>query len=159
MLGAAAGIAVPLVYSISHWLTAVVLMGVFILALLEGTYRVWDSTDQQRAALTSEAAQQPASASLDFELRGNGELFLFIRNEGSAEARKILIGGALDNGVFENIVGFPTTLQPNTERGVLINPSGYNIIAGHSRWDLEVSWEDGAGRHEKEEFIATRRTS
>jgi hypothetical protein len=54
VLGVAAGIAVPLVFNLSPWLTAVVLMGLFIVVVLEGAYRVWDATDQQRDAALAE---------------------------------------------------------------------------------------------------------
>jgi hypothetical protein len=158
VLGVAAGIAVPLVFSLSHWVTAVVLMGLFIVILLEGTYSVWYATDQQRAALASSQTQRLARANLDFELRVGGvELFLFIRNLGPAEARAISVSGKLDNGSFAKIPGVASIIQPNAEHGVYVNPSGFYILDGLSRWDLEVDWEDGTGSHEKESFTATRR--
>jgi len=54
VLGVAAGIAVPLVFSLSPWLTAVVLMGLFVMVLLEGTYRTWHATCRQRTAALAE---------------------------------------------------------------------------------------------------------
>ncbi len=54
VLGVAAGITVPLVLSLSGWLTAVVLMGLLIVVSLEGTYRVWHATDQRRDAALAE---------------------------------------------------------------------------------------------------------
>jgi hypothetical protein len=159
VLGVAAGIAVPLVYRISHWLTAIVLMGIFIVVVLEGTYSVWRATEEERATLAGSEAGRSGKADLRFELRGNGELFLFIRNLGPAEASAITVSGALDNGFFERISGFASSIQPDTEQGLLINPSGYAINYGHSQWELEVSWEDGAGHHDKESFTATRSTS
>jgi hypothetical protein len=54
ILGVAAGIAVPLVFSLSLWLTAVVLMGLFIVVVLEGTYRVWHAAEQERDAAKGE---------------------------------------------------------------------------------------------------------
>lgn len=50
LLGVAAGIAVPLVFNLSSWLTTVVLMGLLIVILLEGSYRVWHATEQRRDA-------------------------------------------------------------------------------------------------------------
>lgn len=47
ILGVAGGIAVPLVFNLTPWLTAVVLMGLFIVTVLEGAYRVWHATEQQ----------------------------------------------------------------------------------------------------------------
>ena len=54
VLGVAAGIAVPLVFSLSIWLTAVVLMSLFIVIILEGTYRVWRAVEQERDAAKDE---------------------------------------------------------------------------------------------------------
>ena len=54
ILGVAAGIAVPLVFKLTSWLTAVVLMGFFIVVLLEGTYRVWHATERQREESSKE---------------------------------------------------------------------------------------------------------
>jgi len=54
VLGVTAGIAVPLVFSLPHWVTAVVLMGLFIAVLLEGTYGVWHATDQKADAALAE---------------------------------------------------------------------------------------------------------
>jgi hypothetical protein len=61
ILGVAAGITVPLVFDVSPWLTAVVLMGLFIVIILEGSYRVWRLTDQDRraAAEQRDAAMAP----------------------------------------------------------------------------------------------------
>lgn len=134
-------------------------MGLLVALLLEGTYGVWNATDQERAALATETQQLPR-ACLDFELRrGSGsELFLFIHNLGPGEARAISVGGLLDSGTFENISGFANIIPPNTEQGLLIDPNGRHIILGSSQWELEVDWEDGDGRHEKETFVATRRT-
>jgi hypothetical protein len=61
VLGVAAGIAVPLVFSLSPWLTAVVLMGLFIVVVLEGAYRVWHATDQQLNAAKGEIERRFAA--------------------------------------------------------------------------------------------------
>jgi hypothetical protein len=59
VLGIAAGVAVPLVFHLSHWITAVILMGVLVVIVLEGSYQVWNETEQQRKAAEgrAEAAQ------------------------------------------------------------------------------------------------------
>jgi hypothetical protein len=49
-LGVAAGITVPLVFHVSHWLTAVIVMAVLVVVALEGSYRVWAATDTERKA-------------------------------------------------------------------------------------------------------------
>lgn len=48
VLGVAVGITVPLVFKLSSWLTAVVLLALLILVFLEGTYRVWHAANLQR---------------------------------------------------------------------------------------------------------------
>jgi hypothetical protein len=61
-LGVAAGIALPLVFHVSHWLTAVIVMAVLWVAVLEGSYRVWAATDRERkAALAQASAKRMAS--------------------------------------------------------------------------------------------------
>lgn len=54
LLGLAAGVAVPLVLHVSRWLTAVILLAIFALVVLEGCYRLWDATDQLRASVQRE---------------------------------------------------------------------------------------------------------
>jgi hypothetical protein len=54
LAGAAAGIVVPVVSHISPWLTAVVLLGLLVVVIAEGGYRVWHATDQSRAAAITE---------------------------------------------------------------------------------------------------------
>src|SRR5690349_17559281 len=54
ILGVGAGIAVPLVFSLSPWLTAVVLLGLFLLTMAEGAYHVWQEVNRQRLAALSE---------------------------------------------------------------------------------------------------------
>lgn len=50
ILGAAAGIAVPVVYHFSPWLIAVVLLGLLVVVVAQGSYRVWHDTDEERKA-------------------------------------------------------------------------------------------------------------
>ena len=130
VLGVAAGIAVPLVFSLSHWVTAVVLMGIFIAVLLEGTYNVWHATDQKRANWPVAHPSAATHAHLDFELRGNGELFLVVRNLGPAEARAISVSGLLSNGSSRAISRDPSVIQPNAEQGRLISRAGIKSSLG-----------------------------
>jgi hypothetical protein len=55
MLGVAAGITVPLVFRVSNWLTAVILMGVIVVVVLEGSYHVWAATEANRKAAEADA--------------------------------------------------------------------------------------------------------
>lgn len=48
------GIVVPLVFRLSPWLIAVVLLGLLALVFAEGGYRVWRETDQGRTAMLTE---------------------------------------------------------------------------------------------------------
>jgi hypothetical protein len=50
----AAGIVVPLVFHLSPWLIAVVLLSLLALVLAEGGYRVWHAMDQDRRAMMAE---------------------------------------------------------------------------------------------------------
>ena len=52
-----AGIVIPLVFHVSFWLTAVVLLVVLLVVVLEGAYRVWDTTDKDRTAAESAQPQ------------------------------------------------------------------------------------------------------
>jgi hypothetical protein len=61
VLGVAAGITVPLVFKLSPWLTAVVLMGLFIVVVLEGAYRVWRVAEQERDAFRGELERRFAA--------------------------------------------------------------------------------------------------
>lgn len=48
------GVVVPLVFRLSPWLIAVVLLSLLALVLAEGGYRVWRETDQGRTAMLTE---------------------------------------------------------------------------------------------------------
>ena len=54
LLGAAAGIVVPLAYHLPHWVTAVVLLALLVIVVAEGSYQVWHATDQARTAAATE---------------------------------------------------------------------------------------------------------
>ena len=57
VLGTAVGVAVPQVYHVSHWLTAVVLLGLLVLVLAEGTYRIWRQTSDREQELNATVSQ------------------------------------------------------------------------------------------------------
>jgi hypothetical protein len=60
ILGVAAGVAVPLVFHVSPWLTAVILLALLAAVVLEGSFRVWRATDEERkgALAKRDAADQ-----------------------------------------------------------------------------------------------------
>jgi hypothetical protein len=47
-LGVAAGITVPVVFHVSHWVTAVIIMGAVVLVVAEGSYLEWKDADELR---------------------------------------------------------------------------------------------------------------
>jgi hypothetical protein len=49
-----AGVVVPLVLHLSHWVIAVVLLGILVGVVAEGAYRVWHATDLAREAADAE---------------------------------------------------------------------------------------------------------
>jgi hypothetical protein len=57
VLGTAVGVAVPQVYHVSHWLTAVVLLGLLVLVLAEGAYRIWRQTADREQELKTTVSQ------------------------------------------------------------------------------------------------------
>jgi len=54
VLGVAAGIALPVVYHLSPLLTAVVLLGLLVVVVAQGSYRVWRDTDNERNTAVTE---------------------------------------------------------------------------------------------------------
>ena len=69
VLGVAAGVTVPLVFHVSHWLTAVIVAAAVVIVVLEGSYRVWAVTDAARkVAIESARAKSDGSASARLEI-------------------------------------------------------------------------------------------
>src|SRR5690242_9216686 len=58
VLGTAVGVAVPQVYHVSHWLTAVVLLGLLVLVLAEGAYRIWRQAADKEQELNTAISQR-----------------------------------------------------------------------------------------------------
>jgi hypothetical protein len=65
VLGVTAGITVPLVFHLSHWVTAVIAMGTILIVVAEGSYLEWKDADESRrqtkAALESIHAEVEAA--------------------------------------------------------------------------------------------------
>ena len=79
VLGTAVGIAVPQVYHVTHWPTAVVLLALLAFAIGEGAYLVWRETDRERVrtlalveAKTTEIAATPSATTLIGGTGGDG---------------------------------------------------------------------------------------
>jgi hypothetical protein len=53
LFGVAAGIAVPLVFRVSHWVTAIIIAATVLVVVLEGTYLEWKDSDERRQAAES----------------------------------------------------------------------------------------------------------
>jgi hypothetical protein len=58
VLGTAVGVAVPQLYHVSHWLTAVVLLSLLVLVLAEGAYRIWRQTANREQELNTAISQR-----------------------------------------------------------------------------------------------------
>lgn len=67
ILGVAAGIAVPLVFDASHWLTLVIIMSAVVVVLAEGSYLEWKEADTKRRE--AESAHPATPEPPPFELR------------------------------------------------------------------------------------------
>ncbi len=63
VLGVAAGITVPLVFHVSHWVTAVIIMGTVLAVVAEGSYLEWKGADELRRK--TEAALEGVQAELE----------------------------------------------------------------------------------------------
>jgi len=63
VLGVAAGITVPLVFHVSHWVTAIIIMGAVLVVVAEGSYLEWKDADELRRK--AEAALGSAQAELE----------------------------------------------------------------------------------------------
>jgi len=48
VLGVAAGITVPLVFHVSHWVTAIIIMGAVLVVVAGGSYLEWKDADELR---------------------------------------------------------------------------------------------------------------
>jgi hypothetical protein len=71
LLGVAAGIAVPLVFHVSHWVTAVIVMTAVLAGTLEGSYLEWKDADTARRA--AESALEGAHTELEAARRAASE--------------------------------------------------------------------------------------
>jgi hypothetical protein len=61
LLGVAAGLTVPLVFHVSHWLTPIIIAGTVLVAMQEGSYREWsDANDRAKEADRSRADAEAA---------------------------------------------------------------------------------------------------
>jgi hypothetical protein len=72
-----AGIAVPLVFHLSHWLIAVILVSLLVLVTAEGGYQVWHESDEDR-----KTAQAERDAARDDDRRD-------VRNRSVAAAERL----------------------------------------------------------------------
>ncbi len=57
-----AGVTVKLVFHLPWLLTAVILMGLLVAVVLEGSYQVWKATDEKRKAALAELSAKEAEA-------------------------------------------------------------------------------------------------
>jgi hypothetical protein len=129
VLGVGAGIAVPLVFSLSPWLTAVVLLGLFLVVMAEGTYHVWHEINQQRlAALNERDATKTEIEDRFAALRYSLEI----------------------TNLDPRLINDPTSMQ--VQIGIQIE----NTSAEYVRYEIESVSTSIAGRRSADEFAGTR---
>jgi hypothetical protein len=129
-------------------------------ALVVSVLTLRDQRDTKRKADRAlvAAEEQSRHAHLDFELRREAthSVMLVVHNLGPHAARDVEIEGLLDIGEYTRFARFPV-ISPLAEQAWIVPQPGYYIIGGTSEFKIRVSWEDGAGRHEGVDFLATRR--
>ena len=129
VLGVGAGIAVPLVFSLSPWLTAVVLLGLFLVVMAEGTYHVWHEINQQQLAALSERDATKAEI----------------------EDRFAALRYALEITNFDpRLINDPNSMQ--VQIGIKIE----NTSAEYVRYEIESASISIAGRRSIEDFAGAR---
>jgi hypothetical protein len=86
ILGLAAGVSVPQVFRVSHWLTAVILMAIVVVIILQGSYSAWAVTDAERKTALKSAKEKPSAPvhSPTFWAVNGGQVSGDIRNTYSA---------------------------------------------------------------------------
>jgi hypothetical protein len=122
------------------------------------TYVDQRSTKKKADRALDAAAEQSRHAHLDFELRreATSSVMLVVHNLGPHRADQVEVEGLLDNGGFNRFARFPV-IAPLASGARIVPQPGYYVIAGNSEFTVRATWEDGAGRHEQVEFVATRR--
>ena len=131
VLGVAAGITVPLVFDVSHWVTAVIVMGAVLVVVAEGSYLEWKDADELRQK--TKAALEGAQAELAVAGRPavsppatvNPDEF----KPHHAESGEFPDSKALTFG-FDHMTDHPgayAALSPR--RCIVMTPSGVTVIA------------------------------
>jgi hypothetical protein len=158
ILGVAAGIAVPLVFHVSPWFTAVILLALLVIVVLEGSYGVWKATDSDReSAVTDRDAARTDTerrfAALRYALRRENidyrmnlepdgtwsiEVGLRLQNTSDAYLRYeveqmavVIQGRAVENPTFYN-------------RGTIIEPHGTDTFRYPFVTGVPDGWQTGS---------------
>lgn len=157
VLGVGAGIAVPLVFSLSPWLTAVVLLGLFLVVMAEGTYHVWHEINQQRLAALNERDTTKAEIEDRFAgLRYALEITNF--DPGliyDPDSMQVQIGIKIENtsteyvryeieSVSTSIAGRRSVAELAGARTGIIPPSGFHNLTPPPAVGVPFGWELGS---------------
>lgn len=157
VLGVGAGIAVPLVFSLSSWLTAVVLLGLFIVVMAEGTYHVWHEIDQQRVSALKECDVTKAEieerfAALRYSLQITNLDPKFIID---SDSMQVQIGLRIENtsaeyvcyeieGVSTVIAGRRSSNEFAGAKTGIIPPNGFHNLMSPPAVGVPFGWELGS---------------
>lgn len=150
ILGIAAGIAVPLVFSLSILLTVIVIMGLFIAVVLEGTFRVWRATRQERDAAKAEIDHR--FAAMRYALQFSGLAASFIMNQSSMDVQ---LGLTFKNNSDEymryEIESISTVIgkirspnDPVLTAAAIIPPHGTDTYTAPAASGASLDWQIGS---------------
>ncbi len=132
VLGVAVGITVPLVFHVSHWVTAVIIVSAVLVVVAEGSYLEWKATDELRQK--AESVREDTHAELETERRRptvspppaiNPDEF----RPSHAESGEFPDNKALTFG-FDHLGDHPGAyLALNPRRCTVVTPSGVTVSA------------------------------
>jgi hypothetical protein len=108
VLGVAAGVTVPLVFHLSHWVTAVILMGAALVVVAEGSDLEWKEADTKRRESVHLARPEPSLFRLRYYTGTPPEYGGLM----AGRPRDSLVftaphGGPVTDGHFRNRVWYP----------------------------------------------------
>jgi hypothetical protein len=135
ILGTAAGITVPLVFDVSPWLTAVVLLGLLVVVVLEGSYRVWRETDQDR--LSALTAQDAASLELGAQRQEHEKALVAARTERGKGRPPALSDQERLRSLLSDGHGLQLQIRRRTEMGIAELP--LRLREQVTRWEGDVT--------------------
>jgi membrane protein implicated in regulation of membrane protease activity len=155
----AVGIVVPLVFDLSPWLTAVVLLALLVAVVLEGSYRVWRATDRKRKTALAERDDARGEMERRFEAQRYALVF-----EGIDTHTELYPGGVFGTAQISlrlaNSSGEPlryevedlaVTIHGQRSADIALDPNRGGVIAPHATVrflapdvsNVPANWETG----------------